>query len=341
MPPDGFSQTLPAYLFALLFVTTLAACDQSLGSDAPATTLTDQTPPNLLEPAELPLGIDPALFQLPPADGPLRRAAVELYNDWYLASEPPEDHVRWVGGSVESCIPGTVPTETRALMLRRLMYYRKATGLHHTIPQDTERSQEVQAAALIMTANGGVANHYPTDSWNCFSEEGRKGAGSSLIAASPSSWGVDSKIRDHGSFNIAVAHRRILLDPGLSSVSIGNTSDNAVIGYSAEARPLGHPRATPRRTWSEKTVGPLRSTTWTSITHRSRCTTALASQLNFGGRPSVVLRDTQFGSRRITHGKSPKTPSMSSKLRTPNIKSKMTSKPAISPTESSYSMRGL
>jgi len=161
----------------------------------------------------------PDVNQLP-LDNAARLAAKELYEDYYLASVS-SDNVPWTGDE-PSCDAGDIPEATKDKIFMRLAYFRKAVGLHNDILENTSKSEKAQKSALMMQANGTL-DHSPPNSWKCFSDDGQEGAGNSLLAMTRNAPAIDAYIRDHGSSNGPVGHRRWLLWPRLQEVGIGNT----------------------------------------------------------------------------------------------------------------------
>lgn len=156
-----------------------------------------------------------------------RLSAKKLYEDYYLASKSLSADVAW-SGSEASCDSGDVPQVTMDKIFMRLSYFRKAVGLNNTISENETKSEKAQDAALMMKSNGTLS-HSPPNTWSCYSEAGKEGAGNSLLTQTKNAEAVDSYIRDQGSENGPVGHRRWLLWPKLQEIGIGNTdATNAV-----------------------------------------------------------------------------------------------------------------
>ncbi len=151
-----------------------------------------------------------------------RAAAKKLYVDYYLASNSDNSEAAWTGNE-QTCQPGTVPEPIRDKILMRLHYFRKAAGLHNTIIENVTKSNKSQQAALMMHANTAL-NHFPPESWKCFTNEGKEAAANALLTSTKNSASIDSYIRDWGNENYPVGHRRWLLWPRLQEIGIGNTS---------------------------------------------------------------------------------------------------------------------
>ncbi|MFC4095993.1 CAP domain-containing protein [Euzebyella saccharophila] len=151
-----------------------------------------------------------------------RNSALQLYQDYYLASANSSSDISWTGNE-PSCTPGSVPQDTKDKILLRLDYYRKAAGLNNVIQENTNKSQKAQEAALMMHANGAL-EHFPPNSWKCYTEDGSDAAANSLLTSIDGASAIDSYIRDHGASNGPVGHRRWLLWPRLQEMGIGNTN---------------------------------------------------------------------------------------------------------------------
>lgn len=165
-----------------------------------------------------------------------RSAAQQLYDDYYLASRTTSSDPNW-SGDASSCNAGTVPQATLDKIFMRIAYFRRAVGLNNTLAENDSKSQKAQDAALMMKSNGTL-DHFPPQSWSCYTEAGREGAGNSLLTQTRNAEAIDSYIRDAGASNGPVGHRRWLLWPRLQEIGIGNTdATNAiwVLGNSGTA----------------------------------------------------------------------------------------------------------
>lgn len=156
-----------------------------------------------------------------------RNSAKKLYEEFYLASKTESGDVAW-SGDESTCTPGTVPQQTIDKIFKRIEYFRKAAGLSNTILENETKSDKAQHAALMMKSNGTL-DHSPPTSWKCYTAKGKDGAGNSLLTQSKNAEAVDSYIRDAGTENGPVGHRRWLLWPRLQEIGVGNTnSTNAI-----------------------------------------------------------------------------------------------------------------
>jgi len=162
-----------------------------------------------------------------PVDNVSRLEAKNLYIDYYLVSQTSGSDLSWTGDE-SSCNPGNVPELTKSKILQRLDYYRKAAGLNNIISENISKTNKAQMAALIMNANNQL-DHDPPSSWKCYSNEGKEGAGNSLLTMTKNAEAIDSYIRDQGADNGPVGHRRWLLWPRLQEIGIGNTNRSNAI----------------------------------------------------------------------------------------------------------------
>lgn len=151
-----------------------------------------------------------------------RLTAKNLFLDYYEASRTTGNESAWMGDE-PACNAGIVPEDVKAKILQRLFYYRQAVSLNNELVVNPDKSDKAQEAALMMQANNTL-DHFPPDTWKCFSTAGKEGAGNSLLTTAKNAEAIDSYMRDAGSANGPVGHRRWLLWPELSEIGIGNTN---------------------------------------------------------------------------------------------------------------------
>lgn len=174
-----------------------------------------------------------------------RTDVLSLYHCIYQASEDFMDRMGWVGDA-GTCDAGTVSSAFHDDTLRRIHYYRAMTGLGTGITFDAAKNVKCQEAALIMSRNNGLS-HHPIDehpTWSCLTAAGDEAAGKSNI-----SWGrgientgpraVNGQIRDDGSNNILVGHRRWLLYPRAREMGNGGLPENGAYGSAASIWVIG------------------------------------------------------------------------------------------------------
>jgi uncharacterized protein YkwD len=145
-------------------------------------------------------------------------------------------------GDDNRCQPGTTSAESRAATLRAVNFVRSMSGLAPVRFSPTLNARS-QRTALLMSANGALS-HTPPHGWRCWSQAGADNAARSNLALSypsiTSAGLVDLYLRDPGSDNGPVGHRRWLLNPFSTTMGSGSTDTaNAmtVIGPTDTARP--------------------------------------------------------------------------------------------------------
>ncbi len=175
------------------------------------------------------------------------RAAVE---DAYLKTFLPSTSVAPVwNGSVAPCGPGTGSPTGDAATLTAVNYMRGMAGLQ-SVTFDPAYSTQARAAALISDATGTLS-HTPSTGSACYTADGSAGSGKSNLhirfgySAAPYALAVDSYMRDAGTGNTAVGHRRWILAPGTKKMGTGTTTRaNALYvidGQTAFNTPAGSP----------------------------------------------------------------------------------------------------
>ncbi len=209
-----FTRTFQTLFFSLLLV--LASCETDATVDAIVDEIEEEGQTEEEGETEEESGTTTA-----------RVAAKKLYEDYYLGSKSETGDVAWTGDE-PSCNAGNVPQEMMDKIFDRLNYFRKAVGLNNTVSENATKSEKAQAAALMMDANNKL-DHFPPDSWKCYSADGSEAAGKSLLTTARNAESVDSYMRDAGSNNGPVGHRRWLLWPRLQEIGVGNTAQaNAI-----------------------------------------------------------------------------------------------------------------
>ncbi len=169
-----------------------------------------------------------------------RRSAVEAaYRRGYAAGL--DVPTGW-SGSHAGCRPGTVSAASRAATLRALNFARSMSGLA-PVRFSTTLDARAQRTALMMSANRALS-HDPPRGWRCRTAAGAANAGRSNLALSypsiTSAGAIGLYLREPGSGNAAVGHRRWLLNPFATTMGNGSTSTaNAitVIGPTSARRP--------------------------------------------------------------------------------------------------------
>lgn len=175
-------------------------------------------------------------------DARYRHSVANAYNDVLVpALRTP---TAW-SGSTSPCAPGSESAYSRLATLKAINFMRGMVQLSPVIFSTTGNGQATRAA-LLMDANDMVS-HYPTQSAfsSCWSTTGKTMAGRSNLALA---WGsglndtapttgaraITAYMKDSGSSNVAVGHRRWLLNPTTRVMATGSTSTaNALVvtGY--------------------------------------------------------------------------------------------------------------
>jgi uncharacterized protein YkwD len=154
-----------------------------------------------------------------------RRDVLAFYQCIYKASESFAANMAWTG-SVASCVPGTTSAVFKNDVLRRVNFFRAMTGLPANITFNATNSSKAQEAALMMSSNGAL-DHFPPNTWSCYTANGYQAAGASNIALGnygPSA--VNAYMRDDGSNNIIVGHRRWILYSRAQEMGTGDIPSN-------------------------------------------------------------------------------------------------------------------
>ncbi len=168
------------------------------------------------------------------------RSAVASY--YYNEQVPPLSVPMQWSGNVATCNAGTTSQAYLNATFQMINFYRGMVGL----PAATNAAgynSNAQQAALMMSANGALS-HSPPSSWTCWTQGGASAAGSSNLAlgnAGPAA--IVAYIKDAGSGNYFVGHRRWILYPirdqfGTGSVGETTQSANALVVFTnTVARP--------------------------------------------------------------------------------------------------------
>lgn len=148
-----------------------------------------------------------------------RAAAREWYLTEYLGSTNNESG--WTGNHA-TCGAGTTAEAFRAAILRRINYFRSMAGIPPLTGFDATYNAKAQAAALMMSVNRSLS-HTPPDTWTCYTEAGREGAGSSnLFLGVYGPEAISGYVYDPGSGNYFVGHRRWILYPQTQVMGTGD-----------------------------------------------------------------------------------------------------------------------
>jgi uncharacterized protein YkwD len=156
-----------------------------------------------------------------------REDSLNFYLDHYVAWE--NAAANW-NGDHNSCNPGSTSPDFRNAVLHRVNYFRAMAGVPAKVTLKDEYNAKAQAAALMMSVNNQL-NHDPPASWQCYSDAGHEGAGNSNLYLGVYGWNaITGYMRDPGSGNYFVGHRRWILYPQTQEMGTGdipNTGSHA------------------------------------------------------------------------------------------------------------------
>lgn len=157
-----------------------------------------------------------------------RQQVVDDYNNIYLPSAVTTTELAW-SGDTATCTAGTISDSAYVRTLRRINYYRELVGLPGNIVWDTALHNPAQEAALMFRANSSLS-HNPPMTWKCWTNAGDQGAGASNISlGSHSANAITSFMRDNGTGNFAVGHRRWILYDRAQNFGLGSTNNSSAL----------------------------------------------------------------------------------------------------------------
>lgn len=141
--------------------------------------------------------------------------------DAYLAEFEREAPPSGYTGNVDTCTPGTTSQAHRSSIVQRVNWYRRMAGLD-TVTERAAYSSATQQTSMMMSAQGSLS-HTPGAGWACHTSAGAAAAGVSNLALGVNGLGaIDAYVRDPGSNNHQVGHRRTMLYPQLREVGSGD-----------------------------------------------------------------------------------------------------------------------
>jgi uncharacterized protein YkwD len=160
-----------------------------------------------------------------------RAEALSLYRNLYL---PGSNISSGWNGNVASCVPGTTTPSFKNAILERVNFFRLAAGIPALKGLNDTYNTQAQAAALMMS-KAGQLSHNPGTNWPCFSANGDNAAGNSnLYLGRYGPEAITGYVRDPGSGNTAVGHRRWILYPQTQQMGTGDIPANGSY-YAANA----------------------------------------------------------------------------------------------------------
>ena len=152
-----------------------------------------------------------------------RKVMVDDYNNFYLGSQITTTDLGWTGDDTQ-CLAGDWSQMAKEASLVRINYFRRLSGVSTSVGLDTSLNQMCQEAALIMHRNNELS-HNPSNSWDCWSEMGKTAASKSNLALGAHSVNALSLyMRDPGTNNYAVGHRRWILYSRAKDFGMGSTN---------------------------------------------------------------------------------------------------------------------
>lgn len=225
-----------------------------------------------------------------------RARVLTEYNTYYVASEASSSG--WTG-TTTTCTPGTISQDAINKALMRVNYFRRCVGLNDDITFDATKNIKCQQAALMMDANDELS-HTPPSTWTCWTQDGSTACGSSNIAMGYSITGaITAYMRDNGSSNKPVGHRRWVLFSKAKVMGIGHTSTfNAlwVMGNSSNPVPANLPTFIP---WPPKgyVPAPLVFDRWSFSKRSADFTNTTVSMTDASGNaiPLTIISNTDNG----------------------------------------------
>ncbi len=152
-----------------------------------------------------------------------RAVIIEDYQNDFVGTNVSSMELDW-NGNIDACEAGQISPLAMERTLRRINYFRHLVGLESEIIFSELKNKKSQKAVLMMDAENKL-DHFPTVDWQCSSPEGIEAAGkSNLSYGGHSSASVPQYIRDAGSGNGAVGHRRWILYPKSHEFGFGSTN---------------------------------------------------------------------------------------------------------------------
>ena len=148
-----------------------------------------------------------------------REESRAFFNYIYKASEG--YYINWTGNH-HTCSEGITSRAFRYAVRLRVNYFRAMAGVPADVKFLDECNHKAQAAALMMSVNDQLS-HTPDTNWTCYSDHGDEAAGSSNLFYGYNGWdAVEGYIKEPGSNNYAVGHRRWVLYPQTQYMGTGD-----------------------------------------------------------------------------------------------------------------------
>jgi hypothetical protein len=237
-----------------------------------------------------------------PKSAKTRAEVAALYHSTYVpgAAVP----LAWTG-SIAACDPGTTDAAHQQAVIARVNYYRALNDLPPVTLLAMPETGQVQAAALIMSANNNLS-HFPPATWTCYTAAGATGAGSANIALGLHGVAaIDLYMDDFGTANTATGHRRWVLFPPRTAMATGDVPGgnqpprpaNAlyVLGPSGARPATPNGVAWPPAGFVPYQTLPARSNRWSFSYPGAGFTTASVTMSGPGGAIPVTFEMIQNG----------------------------------------------
>jgi hypothetical protein len=125
---------------------------------------------------------------------------------------------------------GYVTADYQKKFLQVLNLVRRFAGIYDSCTLSASKNQDCQKAALIMSANG-LLTHTPSKYLKFYSAEGASAAGSSNLSLGHNGiYALFGQLKDFGSNNSAVGHRRWILNPSSTCFGHGSVNNAMALG---------------------------------------------------------------------------------------------------------------
>ncbi len=125
-------------------------------------------------------------------------------------------------GNTATGDPGTTSAAFKASVIGRVNFYRAMVGVPAAIALNNTFSAKAQQGALMSSANDDI-DHSPPTSWTHYTADGAEASDKGNLALGTfGTESIDGYIRDHGSNNAAVGHRRWIFMPQLQEMGTGD-----------------------------------------------------------------------------------------------------------------------
>ena len=126
-------------------------------------------------------------------------------------------------GDVAACNAGDTSADYKLASQRRINWLRAMAGVPAEVTLNPVYNGKAQQAALMMSA-GNSLSHTPGTNWPCYSADGSEAAGSSNLSLGNAGIAAitEGQMRDAGTNNAAVGHRRWLIYPQTQQMGVGD-----------------------------------------------------------------------------------------------------------------------